>query len=104
MLVPHLHRDYDETIIGMNGITTWTLGGKHVDVRPGQSLFIPRGTPHCFANQQKFAARMMCINTPGLTGPEYFREIAAIIKDEGLHALSEIGSIMTRYGIIPVTT
>jgi mannose-6-phosphate isomerase-like protein (cupin superfamily) len=103
MIVPHLHRDYDETIIGLNGITTWTLGGETMTVGPGQTLVIPRGLPHTFANMHKPTARIMCINTPGLIGPEYFREIAAIVDDEGPEALPEIGAVMTRYGVIPVT-
>ena len=101
--IPHLHRDYDETIIGMNGITTWLVEGKSIQLRPGEELFIPRGSAHAFANRHDGAARIMCILTPGLLGPEYFRDLAAVInEDEDSIDPCEMGSVMTRYGVIPL--
>ena len=32
MVLSHLHRDYDETVIGLNGVTTWTING--IDLPP----------------------------------------------------------------------
>lgn len=101
--VPHLHRDYDETIIGMNGITTWTLDGKKVYVGPGQQLHIPRGVAHTYVNTCLTTARMLCILTPGLVGPEYYRELAAAIDPAGHGDISTIATIMARYGVIPAT-
>lgn len=101
--VPHLHRDYDETIIGMNGITTWTLDGKKFQIGPGQQLHIPRGVAHTYINTHRTTARMMCILTPGLVGPEYFRELAAVIDADGPVNVPAIAAIMTRYGIIPAS-
>src|SRR3974377_1523586 len=46
----HSHNPYEETIYGMNGVLTWTVDGKQVDVGPGQSLCIPRGAIHRFDN------------------------------------------------------
>ena len=33
--VPHIHRDHDEIILGMNGITTWTLNEEVIELHPG---------------------------------------------------------------------
>ncbi|WP_260735221.1 cupin domain-containing protein [Tunturiibacter lichenicola] len=102
--VPHLHRDYDETILGMNGIATWTIEGEQFQVHPGQKLCIPRGTVHSYSNQHTSAARMMCLLTPGLVGPEYFRELAAAIQPGSPPDIAEISTVMARYGVIPITT
>jgi mannose-6-phosphate isomerase-like protein (cupin superfamily) len=101
--VPHLHRDYAETILGMNGITTWTIEGEQFQVGPGQRLTIPRGTVHSYSNFHTTTSRMMCLLTPGLVGPEYFRELAAAIQPDGPPDIAEISSVMARYGIIPIT-
>jgi quercetin dioxygenase-like cupin family protein len=39
----HSHDHYEETIYGIDGVLTWTVDGKQVDVGPGQALCIPRG-------------------------------------------------------------
>ena len=101
--VAHLHRDYDETIIGMNGIITWTIEGEKVKVSPGESLHIPRGTAHTYANLHISTARMMCILTPGLVGPEYFRELAEVLSADGPPDIAGISSVMMRYGVIPAS-
>src|SRR5438270_8874207 len=77
VVVPHIHRGYDEMVLGMNGVTTWTLNGEIVELNPGEQLLIPRGAPHFFANLHEAPARVMCLQTPGVMGPEYYREIAA---------------------------
>src|SRR5258707_8407470 len=74
--LPHIHRKYDETIFGVDGTVTWTLQGEGKDqpteVRRSTTLFIPRGTPHTFANRTHTTARIFCLQTPGVLGPEYF--------------------------------
>ena len=101
--VPHLHRDYDETILGMNGIATWTIEGQRFQIGPGQQLNIPRGTVHSYSNLHTTTCRMMCLLTPGLVGPEYFRELAAAIQPDSPPDIAEISSVMARYGVIPIT-
>jgi quercetin dioxygenase-like cupin family protein len=101
--VPHLHRDYDETILGMNGIATWTIEGQRFQIGPGQQLNIPRGTVHSYSNLHDDTSRMMCLLTPGLVGPEYFRELAAAIQPDSPPDIAEISTVMARYGVIPIT-
>jgi quercetin dioxygenase-like cupin family protein len=109
--LPHLHRKYDETIFGVDGTMTWTLQGerqgeredKPTEVRPGTTLFIPRGTPHFFANLTHTTARILCLHTPGVMGPEYFLEIAALFRTNHHPDLAGIGAVMSRYGVVPIT-
>ena len=101
VIVPHIHRDYDEMVLGMNGITTWTLNGEILIVGPGEILTIPRGSPHFFANLHDAPARLMCLQTPGVIGPEYYSEIAQYYDAEDPD-VNAIGDVMSRYGVIPV--
>ena len=34
--VAHSHDAYEETIYGLEGVLTWTLDGRQIDVGPGQ--------------------------------------------------------------------
>jgi quercetin dioxygenase-like cupin family protein len=101
--LPHLHRKYDETIFGVDGTMTWTLLDKPAEVRRGTTLFIPRGTPHFFANLTHTTARILCLQTPGVMGPEYFLEIAALFRTNHQPDLAGIGAVMSRYGVVPIT-
>ena len=105
LFVSHLHRDYDETAIGMDGIVTWTVAGKQIEIGPGEQLHIPRGVAHSYANLHPATARMMCLFTPGLVGPEYFRELADVVARSASAAdiAASLGEIMMRYGVIPAT-
>ena len=102
--LPHIHREYDETIFGVDGIVTWTLRDQATHVGRGDKLFIPRGTPHFYENRHHTAARILCLQTPGVMGPEYYREIAALLEPEGGHDISLVSSVMCRYGVIPISS
>ena len=99
--LPHIHRKYDETIFGVDGTMTWTLRGKSVQIHPGTTLFIPRDTPHSYANRTDAAARILCLQTPGVLGPEYYLEVAALYRAGSHPNLAGIGAVMSRYGIVP---
>ena len=80
MPVPHHHRDWEETIYGLKGTTTWTVAGKNVEVGPGESLFIERGTVHGFTNSTAETTVCLSVLTPGVLTATYFREMAALIE------------------------
>src|SRR5262245_47300860 len=75
----HSHDHYEETIYGIDGVLTWTVDGKPVDVGPGQALCIPRGAIHRFDNNGARDAKALCVITPAAIGPQYFREAAEVI-------------------------
>lgn len=81
---------------------TWTLRDKAMKVRPGTSLSIPRDTPHFYANQKHTTARILCLQTPGVLGPEYYLEMADCFQS-GYPDLAGMGAIMSRYGIVPIS-
>jgi quercetin dioxygenase-like cupin family protein len=104
---PHIHRKYDETIFGVDGTMTWTLQkdgeDQPTEVRRGITLFIPRGTPHLYANRTHKTARILCLQTPGIMGPEYYLEIAALYRNSPHPDVAGIAAVMSRYGVVPVT-
>jgi len=101
VVVPHTHLNYDEWVLGLNGTTTWTLNGEIQLLHPGESLFIPRGTPHFFANVHEEVGRVVCLQTPGVMGPEYYREIARHYQCEHIDPAG-IRDVMCRYGVDPL--
>lgn len=100
MPVPHYHRDWDETVYGLVGTNTWTISGQEIDVLPGESLFIPRGVVHGFDNRSSQPATCLSVLTPGVLGPEYFREMAALVS-EGPPDPEKMKAVMTRHGLVP---
>jgi quercetin dioxygenase-like cupin family protein len=100
--VPHSHEAFDETVYGLAGVTTWGLEGKQVRVGPGDVLFIPRGQVHHFANLDTQDARELSVITPGLLGPEYFRQIAEVVNAGGPPNIERIVEVMRRHGLRPV--
>ena len=101
--IAHSHDGYEETIYGLDGILTWTVAGASTDVGPGQALFIPRGVVHRFENTHDADATALAIVTPGVLGPDYFRDLAAIVAAAagGPPDLHAIASVMRSHGLTP---
>jgi quercetin dioxygenase-like cupin family protein len=99
----HSHDAYEETIYGLEGVLTWTLEGRPTDVGPGEVLCIPRGVIHRFDNDHADDARMLAIVSPGVLGPEYFRECAAVLAAAagGPPDLAALAEVMRRHGLTP---
>jgi len=99
----HSHDGYEETIYGLEGTLTWTVEGTPIEVGPGEMLCIPRGAVHQFDNTRDTDASQLAIVTPGILGPDYFREVAAIVDAAagGPPDLAAIGAVMRRHGLTP---
>jgi quercetin dioxygenase-like cupin family protein len=99
----HSHDGYEETIYGLEGTLTWTIEGTPTDVCPGEALCIPRGAVHRFENRGDLDARALAIVTPGILGPEYFRQVAAILDGAagGPPDVAALAAVMRRHGLTP---
>jgi quercetin dioxygenase-like cupin family protein len=97
----HSHDGYEETIYGLEGVLTWTVEGVPVEVGPGQALLIPRGAVHQFDNAHEVDAKALAVVTPGILGPDYFREVAAILDAAagGPPDFAALGEVMRRHGL-----
>ena len=102
MTAPHFHKHFDETIYGVEGIVTYTIGGNAVEIGPGDSYFIPRGMVHGFENKANQKIKFLAVISPGLFGPSYFNEIAGIINAGGPPDIAKIHQVMQRHGLVPV--
>ena len=102
--VAHSHDGYEETIYGLAGVLAWTIEGTPADVGPGDALCIPRGAVHRFDNVGDVDATALAIVTPGILGPDYFREVAEIVAATagGPPDLAAIAAVMRRHGLTPV--
>jgi quercetin dioxygenase-like cupin family protein len=99
----HSHDQYEETIYGIDGVLTWTVNGKPVDVGPGHALCIPRGAIHRFDNHGSQDAKALCVITPAAIGPRYFRESDEVINGAagGPPDRAKMAEIMRRHGLTP---
>ncbi len=99
----HSHDAYEETIYGIQAVMTFTVDGQRNEIRPGEVLCIPRGAVHRFDNLHPETAKCLAVLTPGILGPEYFREVAAVLKASagGPPNFAAIGEVMRRHGLTP---
>lgn len=76
----HKNDAYEETLYGIEGVMTWTIDGKAIEVGPGQAVCIPRGAVHRFDNFGTEDAKQLSIVTPAIMGPAYFREAGEVVN------------------------
>jgi len=99
----HSHDHYEETIYGVEGVLTWTVDGKPIEVHPGKALCIPRAAVHRFDNLADRDAKALCVITPAAIGPQYFREVAEALAaaSGGPPDKAKMIAIMRRHGLTP---
>ena len=104
MPAPHSHDGFEETIYGLEGVTSWTIDGETVEVGPGDAVCISRGRVHGFENHGSVDATFLAVATPAVFGPAYFREVGAVLAASagGPPDMAAIGEVMRRHGLTPV--
>jgi quercetin dioxygenase-like cupin family protein len=101
--IAHSHDAYEETIYGLEGVLTWTVDGEPTQVGPGEALVVRRGVVHRFDNAGDADAKALAIVSPGVLGPDYFRDVAAAVAAGagGPPDPAEIAAVMKRHGLTP---
>ena len=69
MPAPHSHDGFEETIYGLEGVTSWTIDGETIEIGPGEAVCVPRGAIHGFENHGERRREVLCIATPASSGP-----------------------------------
>lgn len=102
MSAAHSHDGFEETNYGLAGVTTFTIDGERRELPAGEVVFIPRGAVHAFENRHDGDAKFLAVVTPGALGPDYFKEIAAVLDAAGGPPdPAAIGEVMRRHGLTP---
>src|SRR3974390_179055 len=99
--LPHYHKAYDETIYGVQGVLTFTVEGKPVDIGPGETCFIPRGAVHGFNNLKQTDGKALAVVTPALLGPDFFKDAAAIVNAGGPPDVEKMKAVLLKHGLVP---
>ncbi|MDH4053040.1 MAG: cupin domain-containing protein [Rubrivivax sp.] len=97
---PHSHPGNEELVYGLEGTLRYTVGSQTRDLRPGDFMCTPRGEVHAFSNPHTADAKALVINSPDI-GPQYFREIAAILGAGGPPDRAKVMATMQRHGLVP---
>ena len=96
----HFHIEVDEAVYGMEGELTYTIEGVKHRIRSGDRVFAPRGKVHHFVNEGPVPAKVLSVLTPGSIGPDYFRDIAAVVSAGGPPDPAKIAAVMARHGLV----
>jgi len=76
----HIHHGHDEAYYILEGSYRFKVGDEQAEALAGTFVFIPRGTPHAWANAGEGAGRMAVIFTPGgMAG--YFEELEPLLPE-----------------------
>ena len=97
---PHSHTANEELVYVLEGTLRYTVGGETRDLQAGDFMATPRGAVHAFSNPHAIEARALVINTPDI-GPQYFREVAAIVNAGGPPDRAKLMATMQSFGLVP---
>jgi quercetin dioxygenase-like cupin family protein len=103
MPAPHSHDAFEETIYGLDGVSTFTVDGETIEIEPGEAMCVPRGAVHGFENRRGTDAKFLAVASPGVFGPDYFREVRDVLAASaaGPPDLKALGEAMRRHGLTP---
>jgi quercetin dioxygenase-like cupin family protein len=103
MPAPHSHDAFEETIYGLEGVTTWTIDGETAEIGVGEAVCVPRGAIHGFENRGSADATFLAIASPGVFGPAYFQEVGEVLAASagGPPDLAALAEVMRRHGLTP---
>jgi quercetin dioxygenase-like cupin family protein len=93
----HVHAHEDELFVSLEGEHVIELGDAEHRIRPGESVFAPRGVPHAQRRVEAGEGRILIVVTPGgLEG--FFRELATAER-AGTLGPEAYAAASERYGI-----
>jgi len=103
MPVPHSHDAFEETVYGLEGVTTWIVDGQTYEIHPGEAVCVTRGSVHGFDNHGSEDAKFLAVASPGVMTPDYFREIRDVLASNpgGPPDLAKMAEVMRRHGLTP---
>lgn len=99
----HRHPTYDETFIICEGHYDFQLDDKMLKLGTGDTVFVPRGTPHSFICIGPEVGRQFIISSPGGIFDAFIAEVATSMVDSGSPskpgAATDFRAIAAKYGM-----
>ena len=74
----HIHPGADEHFMVRSGRIKVMIGGKPFQLGAGEQVVVPRGTPHCFANDHDGVSEMTIVFTPAEQHVRFFANFASL--------------------------
>ncbi len=94
----HLHSAWDEALYVLEGALALRLGDEQRELTSGSFVWIPRGTPHAFANAGDTPVHLLGLATPGGVEEYFAAQGAYFAQLKGAPDLAVLGSLGARYG------
>ena len=79
----HRHPTYDETFIICEGRFSFRLGDATMELGPGETVFVPRGTKHAFTCIGSEPGRQLIISSPGGIFEAFIADVVGAMVDSG---------------------
>lgn len=95
----HVHHRHDETFVVLDGHYRVRIGADVVEAGPGDTIYLPRGTPHTYVNRGPGPARILNIISPA-DGVELLADLGALSGATVSEA--EMTHLMARHHTVPV--
>ena len=95
----HVHRAEDETFFVLDGEVTVLVGGRRIDLGPGDYAFAPRGVEHAYVVRSERARMLVTLSPAGLE--ELFIELGVPVAGDGQppeEVLPPVGQLVQRFG------
>ena len=97
---PHSHSLNEECVYVLEGQLRYSVGEDTRDLVAGESMLSPRGTVHRFSNPFNASARALIVQSPDI-GPQYFRDIGAVVNVGSPPDKDAVKAVMSKYGLVP---
>lgn len=82
----HYHRFMDETFIVTRGVLRAQHGSQSIDAEEGSVIYLPRFTPHGFANISAKPVRLTLVFNPAARREGFFRGLVSILSADPVNA------------------
>ena len=97
----HFHRYTDETLLINEGTLTVSHGQSKVEAITGSVIYVPRFTPHGFANNSDRPVTLTLIFNPAQQREGFFFGLERILNADAINT-EEFLALYTRYDSFPV--
>lgn len=94
---PHIHHREDETFQILDGEYEFTVAGKTILAKQGDTLFAPRGIPHTYRYVGKTPGRLLTVITPA--GFEGFFEAIGAMSPQQQQDIPRVLDIAKKFGL-----